>query len=94
MDRDYLPAIERDQIAQAYAIEFAYEFLRRCTFRGVNFGESQEAPTGQKIAGDRRYGHGFQVCKSCGRVQDASLLRRLSEAEVLADRGQGGPASP
>ena len=86
MDRDYLPAIERDQVAAAYAIDedeapFAYEFLRRCTFREVNFGESTDAPTGQKIAGARRRGHGFQVCKSCGRVQDASALRRLTEAE-------------
>ena len=94
MDRDYLPAIERDQIAQAYSIDedetpFAYEFLRRCTFREVNFGESQDAPTGQKIAGDRRHGRGFQVCKSCGRVQDASLLRRLGEAE--RERGLHAP---
>ena len=82
-DRDYLPAIERDQIGEAYAIDedvvpFAYEFLRRCTFREVNFGESGDAPTGQKIAGQRRSGHGFRICRSCGKVQDRSALRRLA----------------
>ena len=76
MDRDYLPAIERDQIAAAYAIDedetpFAYEFLRRCTFREVNSGKFR----GADGAEDRRRppsGHGFKVCKSCGRVQDPS----------------------
>ncbi|MHC2581233.1 hypothetical protein ACVI1J_006652 [Bradyrhizobium diazoefficiens] len=84
-DRDYLPAIERDQIGQAFAMDedetpFAYEFLRRCTFREVNFGQAAEAPTGQKIAGQRRTGHGFQICRSCGKVQDRDVLRRLPPA--------------
>lgn len=86
MDREYLPAIDRDQIGQAYAIDedetpFAYEFLRRCTFREVNFGESTEAPSGQKVAGQRRNGHGFKLCQSCGQVQDHKRLRRMSEAD-------------
>jgi DEAD/DEAH box helicase domain-containing protein len=86
MDREYLPAIERGQIGQAYAIDedetpFAYEFLRRCTFREVNFGESLEVPTGQKVAGQRRNGHGFKICRSCGRVQDHKALRRMTPAE-------------
>ncbi|WP_038378470.1 DEAD/DEAH box helicase [Bradyrhizobium elkanii] len=84
-DRDYLPAIERDQIGQAFAMDedvtpFAYEFLRRCTFREVNFGQAAEAPTGQKVAGQRRTGHGFQICRSCGKVQDRDALRRLPPA--------------
>ncbi|MCJ2119989.1 DEAD/DEAH box helicase [Methylobacterium sp. J-001] len=73
-DRDYLPAFERDQVGDAYAIDngeapFAYEHLRRCTFREVNFGERGDAPTGQKVAGEKRYGHGFSICRSCGKVQ-------------------------
>ncbi len=79
-DRDYLPSFDRDQVGNAYAVEnavlpFAYEHLRRCTFREVNFGEKGEAPTGQKVAGDRRYGHGFRMCRSCGKVQDPRALR-------------------
>ncbi|QRM36035.1 DEAD/DEAH box helicase [Microvirga sp. VF16] len=81
-DRDYLPAFERDQIGDAYAVEegalpFAFEHLRRCTFREVNFGETGDTPSGQKVAGERRLGHGFSLCRSCGRVQDPEEIRRL-----------------
>jgi DEAD/DEAH box helicase domain-containing protein len=81
-DRDYLPAIDRDQIGDAYAMDdeafpFGFEFLRRCTFREVNFGENGDAPTGQKVAGQNRYGHGFKICRSCGKVQDRAAIRRL-----------------
>lgn len=79
-DRDYLPAFERDQIGDAYAVDdgarpFAYEHLRRCTFREVNFGECGDAPNGQKVAGQRRNGHGFTLCRHCGKVQDPDELR-------------------
>jgi DEAD/DEAH box helicase domain-containing protein len=81
-DRDYLPAFDKGQIGEAYAVDdgvrpFAFEHLRRCTFREVNFGENGEAPSGQKVAGQRRQGHGFSLCRACGRVQDPSELRRL-----------------
>ena len=81
-DRDYLPAFERDQVGAAYAVEdavlpFAYEHLRRCTFREVNFGERGDNPSGQKVAGERRHGHGFFMCRSCGKVQEADEIRRL-----------------
>ena len=81
-DRDYLPAFERDQVGAAYAVEdavlpFAYEHLRRCTFREVNFGERGDNPSGQKVAGERRHGHGFSICRSCGKVQEADEIRRL-----------------
>jgi DEAD/DEAH box helicase domain-containing protein len=80
-DRDYLPAFERDQVGDAFAIDdgvlpFGFEHLRRCTFRDVNFGETGEAATGQKIAGERRHGHGFKLCRTCGKVQDRDELRR------------------
>lgn len=81
-DRDYLPAFERDQVGDAYAIDsgetpFAYEHLRRCTFREVNFGERGDAPTGQKVAGEKRHGHGFQICRSCGKAQAGDEFWRL-----------------
>lgn len=81
-DRDYLPAFDRSQIGDAYAVEdgvlpFAFEHLRRCTFREVNFGETGDTPSGQKVAGERRLGHGFSLCRSCGRVQDPEEIRRL-----------------
>ncbi|MBB3020411.1 DEAD/DEAH box helicase domain-containing protein [Microvirga lupini] len=81
-DRDYLPAFERNQIGNAYAVEdgalpFAFEHLRRCTFREVNFGENGDTPSGQKVAGERRLGHGFSLCRSCGRVQDPEEIRRM-----------------
>jgi DEAD/DEAH box helicase domain-containing protein len=83
-DRDYLPAFERDQIGDAFAIDdgivpFAFEYLKRCTFRELNFGETGDAATGQKIAGERRHGHGFRICRSCGRVQDRDQLRRMRQ---------------
>jgi DEAD/DEAH box helicase domain-containing protein len=85
-DRDYLPAVAPDQIGDAYAIDdesfpFGFEFLRHCTFREVNFGESKEAATGQKIGGKRRRGLGFQICRSCGKVQDWRMLARLPASE-------------
>lgn len=84
-DRDYLPAFEKGQIGDAYAVDdgarpFAFEHLRRCTFREVNFGENGDAPSGQKVAGQRRQGHGFSLCRACGRVQDPFELRRLRRA--------------
>ena len=79
-DRDYLPAFERDQVGDAFAIDdgvlpFAFEHLKRCTFRELNFGETADVATGQKIAGERRHGHGFRICRSCGKVQDRDQLR-------------------
>ncbi len=79
-DRDYLPAFDRDQVGDAFAIDdgvfpFAFEHLKRCTFRELNFGETADAATGQKIAGERRHGHGFRICRSCGKVQDRDQLR-------------------
>ncbi|KQP00289.1 DEAD/DEAH box helicase [Methylobacterium sp. Leaf91] len=81
-DRDYLPAFEKDQVGDAYAVDngdlpFAYEHLRRCTFREVNFGERGDKPSGQKVAGEHRHGHGFNLCRSCGKVQAEDELRRL-----------------
>jgi DEAD/DEAH box helicase domain-containing protein len=66
-DRDYLPAFDRDQVGDAFAIDdgvlpFAFEHLKRCTFHELNFGETADAATGQKIAGERRHGHGFRIC--------------------------------
>ena len=51
-------------------VPFGFEYLRKVTFRDINFGE--RSPFGEQvaIAGKSLPRTGFRLCKSCGKVQD------------------------
>ncbi len=64
-------------IAQAYHIDneelpFGFDFITKATFREVNFGENQEGVDSFKVAGVQFPGKGFQICRSCGKVQTSN----------------------
>lgn len=51
-------------------VPFGFEFLRKATFRDINFGE--QSPFGEQvsIAGQELPRTGFKLCRHCGKVQD------------------------
>ncbi len=50
-------------------LPFGFEFLRKATFRELNFGEHSEHGNNLKIAGRDAVRPGFQICTRCGKVQ-------------------------
>jgi len=67
--------INKKNITKAYKLDnkvipFGFEFINKVTFREVNFGK--ETPVGGtfKAGGKTFVQSGFNVCESCGRVQD------------------------
>lgn len=53
-------------------LPFAFEYLRKATFRELNFGERSTDGTENSIAGVRENRRGFTICKHCGKVQERS----------------------
>ena len=48
---------------------FGFEFLRKATFREVNFGEPTAQGASTVIAGREAVRPGFEICARCGKVQ-------------------------
>ena len=48
---------------------FGFEVIPHCTFRDFNFGPKSTAPTGPRIAGERRPAQPFRICQHCGTLQ-------------------------
>ena len=76
-DRDRVGAWRLDDVK----VPFGFEYLRRATFREVNFGEPEEHGPRCTIAGQEGVRPGFQVCAQCGKVQK-------SERDLEANPGQ------
>jgi DEAD/DEAH box helicase domain-containing protein len=53
----------------AEEIPFAFELLRRATFREVNFGEQSDVGPRVLIGGEAAVRQGFAICRHCGKVQ-------------------------
>jgi DEAD/DEAH box helicase domain-containing protein len=50
---------------------FGYEYLKKCTFRDINFGQYAEFSEDKiKIAGQESSIKGFRVCRSCGQIHN------------------------
>jgi len=69
-----LVTFQGDAAREAYAGEangkpFGFEFLRKATFREVNFGLSSDLGEKVDIAGERHVRRGFRLCDKCGKVQ-------------------------
>jgi DEAD/DEAH box helicase domain-containing protein len=50
-------------------LPFGFEYLKRATFREVNFGESSDQGRASLIAGRETVRPGFELCARCGKVQ-------------------------
>ena len=73
--RQMLSDFEVSDVEVAYkiadeALPFGFEFLRKATFREMNFGKYGEGPDLTTIAGREAWRPGFRLCRHCGMVQD------------------------
>jgi DEAD/DEAH box helicase domain-containing protein len=74
-NRQMLVDYEDKHIEKAYKVDndelpFGFEFLSRCSFREINFGEKGELGAEVKIAGMEFPRNGFTICRHCGKVQN------------------------
>ncbi len=73
--KQLLADFSRDHVETAFQVEddtlpFGFEFIRKVTFREVNFGEYGGEAEETRIAGESKPRLGFKLCKSCGMVQE------------------------
>jgi DEAD/DEAH box helicase domain-containing protein len=67
-----LPDLNRREISLAIEDEefpFGVEYLASTTFREINFGEQAAVGQSHSIAGKALKVRGFELCRSCGKVQ-------------------------
>ncbi len=73
-DRVLIPFHEAADIAASWftsrdtGTPFGFEFIPHCNFRDFNFGPKSTLP-GPRIAGERRPGQPFRICRHCGTLQ-------------------------
>jgi len=72
-DTKLLTSVDRDQVEHAYEAAsgdaaFGYEFVRKATFREINFGPPAPQPQ-MTVGGQEVNGKGFPLCPDCGRVE-------------------------
>lgn len=65
---------EDHDISSAYRMDnedfpFGYEFVRKATFREINFGESDMTGEKLSVSGVEDVRKGFKICKYCGKIQ-------------------------
>jgi len=73
--RQMLANFESSNIEAAWKIKsdqlpFGFEFIRKATFREMNFGERGGNTELIQIAGEEASRPGFKLCRHCGMVQD------------------------
>lgn len=73
-NRHMLPTFRDSESGGAWRIAeeevpFAFEYLRKATFREINFGEFSDSGMKFSIAGRSEVRSGFVICKHCGKVQ-------------------------
>lgn len=73
-ERQILVDIDDRHRAGAWRVDdpnlpFGFEFLKRATFREVNFGEPSDQGAKSTIAGREAVRPGFEICARCGKVQ-------------------------
>jgi len=73
--RQMLADFDRASVEAAWKIKsdrlpFGFEFIRKATFREMNFGERGESQQLIQIAGEEASRPGFKLCRHCGMVQE------------------------
>lgn len=73
-NRQLLVDIDPKDSVRAYrlqdpALPFGFEYLRKATFREVNFGRRGDDGVEFEVAGKQANRPGFRICRHCGKVQ-------------------------
>jgi DEAD/DEAH box helicase domain-containing protein len=66
-------------------VPFAFEYLRRASFREMNFGEHSDDAAKFSIAGQLAARQGFVICKRCGKVQQGRKRQQTLATDVRGD---------
>ncbi|NCT69100.1 MAG: DEAD/DEAH box helicase [Rhodanobacteraceae bacterium] len=67
---DFEPAdVEIAWKLESEEVAFGFEFIRKATFRDINFGESGKSGENFRVADRDSTRPGFKLCKHCGKVQ-------------------------
>ena len=74
------------------AVPFAFEYLRRASFREINFGEHTDTGIRFSIAGRFEGRDGFTICKRCGKVQRATNPQQRLATGIHGDHVLWCPA--
>lgn len=89
---------EPGDIEGAWSIEnedvtFGFEFIRKTTFREINFGEqTNDSLQGITIAGQEYPKTGFRICRHCGTVQKKNA-EKPEHANFCSARDKGNEAN-
>ncbi len=75
-------------------LPFGFEFLRKATFRDVNFGEHSDEGPSRTIAGREAVRRGFPICTRCGKVQPENGERVHALSCPAKTRGEAVPIEP
>lgn len=73
--KQLLTDFDRSNVEVAFQVEndelpFGFEFIRKVSFREINFGEYSNDSEETLIAGESKPRIGFKLCKQCGMVQE------------------------
>ncbi len=73
-ERRLVADFDPDMVEHAYVIRepaaaFGFEYIRRATFREVNFGRAGQPTQHRTVADARLPKEGFRICRRCGKVQ-------------------------
>lgn len=91
-----LTSFDPVDITGAYQIKneelpFGFEFVKKATFREINFGEGSEDSESFKVAGKVYPSKGFRICKVCGKVQ--SNKKEIKHSWTCTARDQESDAN-
>ena len=72
-----LVSVDRTEVMKAFRIAdeslpFGFEYLRKASFREVNFGPAADQGEQLNIAGREVSKQGFKICKGCGKVKNGN----------------------
>ncbi len=97
--KEMLVSVRTEDLGGAWFLDrpeapFGYEYLRRATFREINFGPSSETGEASTIAGRREVRAGFTLCERCGTVQRPHEERKERKHTLACPtRSAGAPES-
>lgn len=80
-ERSLFPSFVPEDIKRSFALEgsslpFGFEYIQKCVFREINFGESSDDKQPFTIAGISPRGGGFTLCPDCGKVQQPKKVAK------------------
>ncbi|MEE2749304.1 MAG: DEAD/DEAH box helicase [Pseudomonadota bacterium] len=86
-NRQLLVEVDASDSLKAYRLNnerlpFGFEYLRKATFREVNFGRRDDAGVAFNVAGQEAARPGFWICKHCGKVQKKKADGTLRQDDV------------